>query len=219
MKMPEPSAGGDFTPPPSGTHAAICYRLIDLGTQQVEFQGETKRQHKIMLSWELPDETMEDGSPFTVHKVYTYSSHEKANLRHDLESWRGKAFSPEELGNGPNAFDIRNVLGKGCLLSIVHNEKAGKTYANINSISKLPKSMQVGDPTNTLVYFALDDDGFDSEVLHSLSDNLQNKIKSSPEYQELVNRQANRPQDGYVDQGDVPPPNGPDDYGGDEIPF
>lgn len=183
MHMP-PKNDGDFTPAPSGTHTAICYRLIDLGTQRVEWQGQVKMQHKILIGWELPDEQTDDGKPFTIHQRYTYSSSEKARLRNDLEAWRGKAFQDSDFG--PGGFDIRNILGKGCLLSIVHAEKDGKTYANLKSISALPKSMTVGQPANAIEYLPLEAKLFDEEVFHSLSEGLQNVIKQSPEYQELV---------------------------------
>ena len=78
MHMPPNSGGGNFEPPPAGTHRAICYRVIDLGTQQSEYQGQTKHQRKIMLSWELVDERMPASGdyperPFTIHQRYTLS--------------------------------------------------------------------------------------------------------------------------------------------------
>ena len=42
MHLPKPEEGGSFTPIPPGTHLGVCYRVIDLGTQMSNFQGETK---------------------------------------------------------------------------------------------------------------------------------------------------------------------------------
>lgn len=180
MFMPK-NEGADFAPPPAGTHVAVCYRLIDLGTQKTEYQGETKTQRKIMLSWELADELMEDGRPFTVSKRYTLSSHEKSTLRAHLEAWRGKAFTEAELDpTNPAGFNIKNILGKGCLLSVVHNTKDGKTYANVGSLSKLIKGQVAPAPKNELVYFSLDD--FDAATFDKLSDGLKQTIAASPEY-------------------------------------
>ena len=39
MKMPE-NKGGGFAISPSGTHLAVCVKLVDLGTQTTEFKGE-----------------------------------------------------------------------------------------------------------------------------------------------------------------------------------
>jgi hypothetical protein len=182
MYLPKPNEGTEFTPPPSGTHAAVCFRVIDLGRQDTTFGV----KHQILLSWELPEELMTDGRPFMVSKRYTWSTSEKANLRKDLESWRGRAFKESDFGEG--GFDIKNVLGVGCLLNIVHdeNEKTGKTYANVSGVSKLPKNMTTGKPTNKIVYLALTPDGFDVAALNELSEGLKNTIKSSPEYAELM---------------------------------
>src|SRR5208337_1405024 len=71
-------------------------------------------------------------------KRYTLSLHEKAALRKDLESWRGRTFTEEEL----KGFDVENVLDVPCLLNVIHNGTSGTVYANVSGIMKLPKSMQ-----------------------------------------------------------------------------
>lgn len=213
MYMP-PNSGGDFTPPPAGTHLAVCYRLIDLGTQMQEYQGQTKTLRKIMLSWELPDERMEDGRPFTISQRYTYSSHEKATLRQHLEAWRGMRFKDSDFG--PGGFDIKNILGKACLLSIVYTEKDGKSYANISSLSKLPKGMTASTPENPVVYLTLDPSEFKRDVFDGLSDGIKGVIKKSPEFALVAN--------GGARTYDDPPlpdnyPAGADSGMDDEIPF
>lgn len=176
-----PKPTSNFVPPPEGTHVAICYRLLDLGTQQSEFQGQTKRLHKIMMSWELPEELMDDGQPFTVHQRYTFSLHEKAKLRADLEAWRGRAFTEEEIGG----FDMEVLLGKPCLVTIIHTENGGRVYANVKTISRLPKSMKAPDaPINIVQSFYLRDPNW--TLFDSLSDGLKEVIKKSPEYAEAI---------------------------------
>src|ERR1700761_8167252 len=119
MFVPAPNES-NFAPVPAGTHLGICYRVIDLGTQETNFSGEVKHQHKVMLSWEIPEEKMDDGRPFAISQSYTWSMHEKAKLRKDLEAWRGAAFAAKDFGEG--GFDIRNLLDKPCTLSIVHKQ-------------------------------------------------------------------------------------------------
>lgn len=189
MKLP-PNSGGDFTPPPAGTHVAICYRVIDLGTQESEYMGEKKRQHKVLVSWELPNEAIPEGDhagePFTQHQRYTLSSHEKATMRKHLESWRGKAFTEAEL----EAFDMKNMIGKPCFLNLIHETKQGKTYCNIGAIMALPKGTPVPVLKNPQQYLSLEgmlDSDFDA-VYSKLSDGLKQTIAKSPEYQELVGR-------------------------------
>lgn len=130
--------GGNFVPAPPGTHAAVCVDVVDLGMLEVSFGGETSLKHKIRLVWQI-EEVMADNRPYIVQKMYTLSLHQKAQLRKDLESWRGKQFSPEEL----EGFDVENLLGVNCLLNVIQevSTKNGKTYSNIASIMRLPKGM------------------------------------------------------------------------------
>lgn len=221
MKLPPNTGGGDFEPPPAGTHKAVCFRVIDLGTQQTNYQGQTKTQRKIMLSWELPDERMPahgdfGEQPFTIHQRYTFSSHEKAVLRQHLESWRGAPFKDSDFGEG--GFDIKNVLGKGCLLSIVHELKDGKTYANLKGVAKLPKGMTTTAPENHAIYFSLDAKPFDRDTFEKLSENLRGTIMKSPEYHDAI-RPANESR-----SSEPPPVMDEQAYGGrpdpdDAIPF
>lgn len=173
----------EFELSPAGSHIAVCYRAIDLGTQKVEYKGQSKLQRKIMLSWELCDEFMtkgkNEGLPFSIHKKYTLSSSDKATLRADLESWRGKPFSDEDFGS----FEIGKLLGIGCMIGIIHNENNGKTYANIKSIMRLPKGIVAKTPINPIIYFSLTD--FKQDVYDCLSENLKATIALSPEYQSL----------------------------------
>jgi hypothetical protein len=183
MYMPVNSAP-DFVPPPAGTHMAICYRVIDLGTQQTEYQGQTKHQHKVQLSWELPDERMEDGKPFTVHQRYTFSSHEKSNLRQDLEAWRGVPFKDTDFG--PGGFHLSKLLGVPCVLTLVHETKNGSTYANIRGIGKMMKGQQVPPLHNVKLFFSLTAGEFDANMLETLPQKIKETIKKSPEYMELM---------------------------------
>lgn len=166
----------EFELPPAGTHVATCYRVVDLGTQITDWMGQTKSQHKILIGWEMPDEKMSDGRPFSMQKRYTLSSHEKATLRLHLEAWRGKAFTEEEFGS----FDLGTLIGVSCLLNVKHTTKECKTYADIGGIMKLPKGTPSATLTNASVYFSLDN--FEQSVFDSLSDGLRETIMKSPEY-------------------------------------
>lgn len=110
---------------------------------KVAFGGKEKMTHKINIVWQI-DETRDDGKPFTVRKRYTLSLHEKAALRKDLESWRGRAFTEQEL----QGFDLENLLKVPALLNIIHNQKDGSTFANVASIMRLPKTMQAPEITD-----------------------------------------------------------------------
>lgn len=194
--LPQPTQG-DFTPPPAGTFPAICYRVIDLGQQKSEYNGETKVQHKVLLSWEIADEDerMADGRPFTVSSRYTWSMHEKAALRKDLEAWRGKAFEPSDFGQ--TGFDIRRLIGTPCMLSLVETKKGDRTYTNISGISKMPKAMACAPLVNQTVYLWLERDLFDHQAFATLSDNLRATIMGSPTYVEMM-RGSGAPNGGHA---------------------
>lgn len=199
----------EFELPPSGTHLAVCYRVIDLGTQEQEWQGQTKHYRKIMLSWELPNERMSDGRCFSIHQRYTFSSSERAILRQHLESWRGRKFQDSDFG--PGGFSIRNILGKGCMLAIAHDAgKNGRTYANIKAVVPMPKGTKTADAENGIIYFDLDE--FSNEVFDALSQSLQAIIVKSPEYRDATNP---------PDNGNAPSYDSPHGPAGldDEIPF
>jgi len=184
MKLTD-SGSACFQLCPAGSYLARCCQLVDLGTQTTTFEGETKQQRKVLLAWELLDnETRrDDGAPFVLAKRYTQSLHEKAALRKELASWRGRDFTPEEL----RGFDPVNVLGHLAFLSVIHVTKADKTFANIASIMRPPKGLasQV-EPTEPLIHFDLS--APDWQAFASLSSRLQDQIAASPEYQALPNR-------------------------------
>jgi hypothetical protein len=130
------SESGTFQPAPAGVHQAVCVDVVDLGILDVTWQGQTKKQHKINVAWQIAEDR-DDGKPFLVFKRYTLSLSEKATLRKDLESWRGRKFTrDEEMG-----FDVESVIGANCLLNITHNQVKDTTYANVVSIMPLVKGM------------------------------------------------------------------------------
>lgn len=138
------TAGKAFTPAPSGVHQGVCCDVVDLGMVTTEWEGKKRTSHKVYLVWQIGEVNQETGKRFTVRKRYTVSLHEKAALRKDLQSWRGRPFTQEEL----RGFDLDKVLGVNGLLNIVHAESDGSIYANVEAIMPLPKGqarMDVSD--------------------------------------------------------------------------
>lgn len=147
-------SGGNYTPPPEGTHLAICFRIVDLGIQPDSGFGE---KHKLCVSWELPNEMMktQDGKtlPMGVSKTYTFSLNPKATLCQDLVRWRGRDFTAEER----KGFELRKILGKPCQLSIIHSTgNDGKVRGRIDGVFAAPKGMPVPKPVNPLVEYSLE---------------------------------------------------------------
>jgi hypothetical protein len=181
---------GSFTPVPPGTHLAKCYRIVDLGTQKSEYQGQIKHLRKIMVQFEVhsEDETGNPlrtfkGEPMSISKSYTLSLAEKATLRKDLQSWRGRDFTAEEL----RGFELKNILGQWAMLSIAKSiGNNGKEYTNIMSVGQVPASMKkAGLPggINSVALFSLEEP--DLNIYETLGKNLQEKIALSPEWQSV----------------------------------
>lgn len=170
--------GGDFAQAPVGNHVARCVGLIDLGTQTSEFKGETVVRRQVVVRWELPSELQNDGRPFQVSKFYTMSLHEKATLRHDLENWRSRPFTEEEL----RGFDAKNILDKGCMVQVTHSDK-GK--ARVTSVSSVPKGMAVPARVSELLFFSLEPGEYKPEVFGALGAWFQETIRKSPEWAQL----------------------------------
>ena len=110
------SGGSDYeyVPVPEGMHDAICYKLVDAGTNWNEFQGEKNKQHSVFVWWELPKTRTEDDRPMSVFKEYRLSLHEQAALRRDLQAWRNNQFTPSEL----ESFDLTAIVGVSCKISV-----------------------------------------------------------------------------------------------------
>lgn len=171
--------GAEFAITPESTYIGRCFKVIDVGTQTTTGMFGTKEQHKVMISWELFGEdengnpiVMEDGRPYSASQWYTVSLHEKSKLRADLEAWRGKKFTEEELAG----FDLANVLNQYCMIQIVHDDTS--KYANVNSIMAFRGTKP--KPVNDAVVFDIDNP--DMEVFKAMSENMQKKIASAPEW-------------------------------------
>jgi len=201
---------------PTGNHVARCYKMIHFGhIPENDYNGNLKLQNKVSIYFELPGELRkfnedEDEQPMSISKEYTVSLHEKANLRLDLESWRGKQFSSDEL----QGFDLINVLSKPCLINIVHKtaKSSGNQYAAISSITPLIKGMECPDQVNKTFVWDYDEN-FDVNILEEMHEYFQTKIKSSEEYQQKLS----------VENPDIqesPMPNADDELiDGDDLPF
>ena len=182
MIVKEPEATFEKILVEPGTYPARCYALIDMGTQSYEYQGETIKQRKIGISFELPLELAifnpENGEqPFTLHKELSATLSEKGKLRPFLESWRGKDFTSEEV----KGFEMKNLLDKTCMLTIKHGtSKKGNAYAEISGIGKAMKGLELPEHINPLVYFSFDEP--EQKVFDGLHKFVREKIEKSPEY-------------------------------------
>lgn len=198
--------GTDFEPIPEGTYVARCVSVVDLGIQQTNFGA----KEKIYVGWEVPSvrvkwekDDKEHEGPALIGSQYTASIHEKSILGQHLTSWRGKQFTEEER----NAFDVFNVLGAPCMISVTHNKNGEKTYANVNAVMRLPQGTECPDAETDLVAYTPQDNQYAGN-LDKLPEWLQNKCREGHKLDQPAQASA---------QSAPPTPEG--DYFDDDIPF
>lgn len=165
------AGGADFAPAPEGTHRAVCTRVVDMGTQD----GNYGPKRKIQLGFEI-DAAREDGSPFMAFSHLTLSTHPKSNLRHLLESWRGRAYEEGEEVN------LVALLKRSCLLTLVRNGD----YTNISAITPMIKGMEPLQPAGDTVLFDADEP--DLGELDKIGERMREKIEASPEYRKAMGK-------------------------------
>lgn len=182
------SNGTDYEQAPLGTHVARCVRLIDIGTQDNEYEGRKSTRRQVVVTWELPEELMSTGDfagqPFLISKFFTQSLNEKATLRKWLITWRGGDFTPEEL----EGFDAKNILGAPCLISVTASETTGKSI--VSGVMKLTKGIKSPAQITPTVFFSLEPDEFDAAVYEGLSEGFKKMINLSPEWAALSAKPA-----------------------------
>lgn len=195
------SEGGGFQTVGSGTYAGVCIRVLDIGTQKTTYGD--KRQ--VVIFWEL-NELMSDGRPYLVNHYYNATlgvPDKPSKLREHLVAWRSKEFTSEE----ESGFEIANILGKSCQITMAPSVDGKKT--NVKGVAALMKGMPALKPT--VEPFMLSADNFSKEKFNSLSEYWQKTMLSAPEYQSVL---------GGVDEViSGPTVSETKDDDGDDIPF
>jgi len=204
------SSGSASTPAPFGTHIARCIQVIDIGSHTSTFDGDERTQRKVSIAWELPEETHvfdpnRGEEPFVISKEYTLSTSEKSNLRRDLESWRGKPFTKEEV----MGFDVAKLIGVPAMVSVVHQEKKNGSgvYAKVTAVTRLPKSATCPPGVLETIEYSVDQGR--NAVFKALPEWMRTKISQCEEWKEYPTNADPTPA-----EADNPPP--ADD---DSLPF
>lgn len=196
----------EFKNAPPGSHLGRLYKIVDLGTQQGEWEGKATYARKMIFYFELHGEddtgqplVNDDGKPLIVTKYYNASLGEKATLRKHLQTWLNLDFSKM-----PEGFKVENILGKFAMINVTTYQKDGKTRASVEGLSAVPAIVQkhgLPEGINDISLFDLNK--FDSAKFDALSDSIKKMIMSSPEYRALTQK-SEQPAD---------------DFSNDDIPF
>ena len=195
MKLSTSMPSKEFKTAPPGSHIGRLYKMVDIGTQQGEWQGKATYARKIIFYFELlgDDDSgqplmTDDGKPLIVTKYYNASLSEKSTLRKHLQAWLNLDFN-----NMPSGFDATSLLGKYAMVNITNYTKDGKTRSSIESLTAVPSVVvKHGLPEGINDLFMFDLEKFDSEKFNKLSDGVKGMIQQSPEYRGLVQKPENK---------------------------
>ena len=137
----------DFEQPQTGMVSAVCINVVDGRHAKTTYMGQDKgHQKKIFILWEIAQRIKEGkfaGKHMVIAKEYTFAVGERANLRIDLESWRGKKFEERKNADGTVSlltekkqneqivkvpFAVDMLIGANCILYL---EDVGKSKSFI----------------------------------------------------------------------------------------
>lgn len=139
--------GSTFVPAPEGQYVAVCVDFINLGDTVEQYLDNPPRLvSKGVLVFQIDERNPDTGKRFepSVEKTLTFG--EKAGLRKFLESWRGKAYTPDEAKKGA---PLHKLVGQNGVVTIEHKtSQAGRVYARISNITPVMKGLTKIEPEN-----------------------------------------------------------------------
>ncbi|MCL1855095.1 MAG: hypothetical protein FWF86_05120 [Clostridia bacterium] len=204
----------------AGVYTAVCTMVVDLGIQYNKHFDKSTQQVKIL--WNIIGETVEingETLPRQVSKDFTMSLDERSTLRKMLQSWRGAAFTAEEL----QGFDLKKLLGAGCQLQLIHKTNERGTFAVVENIMALPKGSPKPE-AESVTFFDMDD-AATYEVFASLPRYIQEKAAQAENFAGTglalpeKNGNGNGNGNGGYQYGDPPPASFVEIESDDELPF
>jgi hypothetical protein len=142
--------------------------------------------------------------PLIVTKDYTLSWADKANLRLDLQSWRGKPFTEEEQ----RRFDLKNLLDKWCMVNVTHKpkKKGNGVYANVSAVTPVPSAIKLnGLPKGHNMCRMFEISKPDMAMFDGFSDYLKKIIQDSPEWKAKAAVPTPQAKSGFEDMADDMP--------------
>lgn len=202
MIIPE-SGGGNYELVPAGTHNAICYAIVDQGTQLSPFKndkGQDVWNRQIRIGFELPEELMEDGKPFTISEWVTLTLHDRSKLKGYVDAWRGKPLTDAER----KVFDPKTLIGQPCSLSVKHTENGRAKVSGISAPMKAFANAKP-KPTNESLFVSLFDGEFDQAAFDRLGDKEREKIEASKEWKKLGVKESPKSAASYAGPDDAIP--------------
>jgi hypothetical protein len=122
---------------PAGKFKAVCVDVL------APFKTESKYGEQTVTVFVFEtDQKTEAGSPSLVRSgLFNVNGlAPKGKLRAFLSAWRGVEITAEEAAQG---LDLESFLGMSAEVTVVHEERGGQTYANVDSISSTQNTFPV----------------------------------------------------------------------------
>jgi len=171
----------EFKPLEAGTHVGRVCGIINIGTITDNFKGEDVTRNRVYISFEIPSQLKEDGKPYVVGQEFTLSMHKQGNLLPFIESMLGIRLDKDAA----KEFDVYSLVGQPAMVNVIHSEPNadGNVFANIKSISPLPKGMDCA-PAVIEPYRFDYEENFDPNFVFAMNEKTQlyKKITRSEEW-------------------------------------
>lgn len=170
-----------FELPPAWTFQGVCYSIIDMWTQEWEYQWNPIVNKKIRVGFEFADD---EDKIHTIFKEFTLSFGWKSKLRQFIDSWNwGETKMTNEEAKG---FNVYTLLGKEATINVVRKKSAKWTeYADIGGLSPRIKKIELHERKNKNSFLHLSEKYFNADVFDKLPNFLKDQIQNSPEYKAL----------------------------------
>lgn len=190
-----------YDPAPTGTFPARLTQVIDLGVQETAYGDKPQA----ILGFELVTESIpETDKNFILSKFVTKTLARNSALRDIILAITGK---------DPKSVDLKDHLGSSCLVTVVHKVSGDSVYANIASVTSVPKKMEVPQAKGPLLAYDLDFP--DASVYESLPDWIRRKISYAKPKDKIIIGGKN-----FAEQKPVQRIEGvPADFESENIPF
>jgi hypothetical protein len=134
---------GSYELPSAGSHPGQFIGVIFGGTHETPaINGQPgSRARKLLFIIELPGERRSDDKPHVILSECTASLHPKATLTKMVQAVTGG-----QLRDGER-FDVSTLVGKPCIVSIVHETRGDRVYHRVSSIGAPIKGMPLAEST------------------------------------------------------------------------
>lgn len=154
---------------PEGLYGARLARVIELGVQSDKYGD----KDKVLLGFTIPSLTIEHEGEEKQRMIWAN------NFGLNLTTNKDSTLMKYVNALGADATYLKDLLGKACMLEIVHSDPKsdGTQYANVSNVTKPMAGIDIPEP-DCDVYMYEFENGED-EIFDKLGEYRQNQIKAA----------------------------------------